>query len=426
MLNFLFDHTPLHYLIQSVWRDEAFSYFMAKPGILKIISNTAHDFNPPLYYILLHLWTTLAGRSDELLRLLSFAFHLAAVYVSFLFAKKLFSKKFAVFAGLFVFFNPMLLYYAFEIRMYSLYALWTFCSFYFLYTKNWKGYIASSVLGLYTHSFFPLVILSFAFTYRYIPRMGKNRLFPVLSPFIFYLPWLPVLVVQFFKSKNSWIFPVDFQLIKSVLGNLFTNYEGTPGNWWGYTAILSAIMFFFLLSFWRQKKRQSLPFLAPLFLPLFLILGYSILRRPLFVNRYLIFATVFEIWGIIWGIWLIKNPRFRKITAFFWILLLIYINLAISPYHHKTDFKTAFAEINKFAKGEDYIYSQTPIGFLESVYYYKYPERVFVYNPNHISIPDYIGSNVVFPNASKEAFPPNPSRTFLVADNASYTLIIAK
>ncbi len=76
------------------------------------------------------------------------------------------------------------------------------------------------------------------------------------------------------------------------------------------------------------------------------------------------------------------------------------------------------------AKDTDFIYTRTPIGFLESVYYSKNEDKVFVYNPNNISIPDYIGVNVIFPNVSRINLPPPPSTIFLVEDNAQYSIIL--
>lgn len=423
-MNFLFYHTPLFYLIQSVWRDEAFSYFMAKPPVFTIIKNTASDFNPPLYYVLLHFWM-MGGTSDVWLRLLSFLPHLGTTYISYCFAKKLFSHRFSVFVALFTFFNPMLLYYAFEIRMYSFYAFFTLCSLYFFYLKNWKWYSITSILGLYTHSFFPLILFSYLLILKIERKFTRENVFHTLFPFFFFLPWIAVLLKQFLNSKNSWLFPVDLQLITSSLGNLFTNYEGTPGNWWWATAFLSLIILIFFFFGFRQNKKKSLLFLIPIFVPLAIILGYSLFKRPLYVNRYMIFVTVFEIWGIALGIWSIKNVFLKSTLATFWIVFILILNSVIAPYHKKADFKTTFAEINAIATSRDYVYTETPIAVLESLFYYRYPENVFVYNPQNITIPNYIGATLVFPNISKISFY-KPSRTFLVSDDAQYEIVIHK
>ncbi|PIW73452.1 hypothetical protein CO005_01355, partial [Candidatus Roizmanbacteria bacterium CG_4_8_14_3_um_filter_34_9] len=68
MLNFLFTKTPLFFLTQPFWRDEAFSYFMAKKNIFEMLLLTAKDFNPPLYYFILHFWMNIFGSSEIALR----------------------------------------------------------------------------------------------------------------------------------------------------------------------------------------------------------------------------------------------------------------------------------------------------------------------------------------------------------------------
>lgn len=433
MLNFITYHTPIFYLIQSVWRDEAFSYFMAKPGILQVIINTAHDFNPPVYYLTLHFWMKIVGQSDIGLRFLSFIPHLGIVLFAYIFAEKVMTKKpasqagkFPWFVAAFTFLNPMLLYYAFEMRMYSIYALFTFASFYFFYFKNWKWYTIVTILGLYTHSFFPLILVSFAVYLWFIKQLNKKSLLLVFKPFIYYLPWLPILAIQFVNSKNSWLFPVDLQGVTSVLGNLFTNYEGTPGDYWGYTITLSIIILAYIIIGLKNRKKEVLLTTIPIFFPLLAVLGYSIIKRPLYVNRYMIFVTVFEVLTICLSIWSVKNKIFRTFSICFWLFLVIAIDIISPPYHKKTDFKSTFAEINKMAKKDDFVYAKTPIGFLESAYYYKQNGQVFVYNPQGITIPPYIGVTVVFPNISRSTLPAAPSKTFFVADDASFDLVINK
>ena len=160
ILNFVFNHTPIFYLTQSIWRDEGFSYFMAKANVWEIILNSIQDFNPPLYYITLHFWMKIFGESDITLRMMSFVFHILSVYVAYLLVKKIFEEKFAFFVAALVFFNPMLMYYAFELRMYSMYAFFTLASLYFFIQKRWRPFTIVSTLGIYTHSFFIFVILS--------------------------------------------------------------------------------------------------------------------------------------------------------------------------------------------------------------------------------------------------------------------------
>ena len=121
---FIYTFTPLRFFIQSFWRDEAFSYLLAKQNILSILILTAKDYNPPLYYLLLHMWIGVFGPSEIALRTLSLLFFFGTLYVVSLFLNNIFKisvKKTLFYLLLFVL-NPLLHYYAFEARMYTLFA----------------------------------------------------------------------------------------------------------------------------------------------------------------------------------------------------------------------------------------------------------------------------------------------------------------
>jgi len=81
------------FLVQSFWRDEAFSYLLAKKSILEIITLTVRDFSPPLYYFLLHFWINAFGKSEVALRSLSLIFYWATLYVAFLILTEVFKIK---------------------------------------------------------------------------------------------------------------------------------------------------------------------------------------------------------------------------------------------------------------------------------------------------------------------------------------------
>lgn len=65
MISFLFERTPLAYLVSSFWRDEAFSYLMAKQPLFSLLWSTAQDSNPPLYYLLLKVWMGILGHPNS-------------------------------------------------------------------------------------------------------------------------------------------------------------------------------------------------------------------------------------------------------------------------------------------------------------------------------------------------------------------------
>ena len=153
MLSYLFTHTPLLFLVQDLWRDEAFSFVLAMRSIPYILHLTAGDFNPPLYYALLHYWMILFGSSEIAMRSLSLVFFLGTLYVFYdicLYVLKITHRRTIVYFLLFLC-NPFLLTYAFEARMYMMVTFFVTLSYFALWTGRKKLYILAITLGLYTH-----------------------------------------------------------------------------------------------------------------------------------------------------------------------------------------------------------------------------------------------------------------------------------
>ena len=158
MLNYLINHSPLLYLGQSFWRDEAFSVLVAERPVLTFF--TKLGFEPPVYYLLLHFWMKIFGESEIATRSLSLLGFGLATAVVIIWAEKLFKKSyFSWYLPLLFFLNPMLLYYAFEVRTYAWYTLFAVLSMYALLEKKWILYAVSAILGFYTHTYFIFLIL---------------------------------------------------------------------------------------------------------------------------------------------------------------------------------------------------------------------------------------------------------------------------
>ncbi|TSC53736.1 MAG: Uncharacterized protein LiPW16_317 [Microgenomates group bacterium LiPW_16] len=431
MMNFLINHTPLLYLTQSLWRDEAFSVLMSEPPLPEIIKLTVGDFNPPLYYFILHSWMRIFGNGEIAIRMLSFIFHLALVYVCYKFAKALkFSRLFTFYFLLFTFLNPMLIYYAFEARMYSLLALLATTSMYFFYTKNWVPYVLTSALGLWAQPFMVFVLLAqgaylLAKTegqrgYLILTKkLKKEYLISFLFIFLLFSLWLPVILFQLTRSGPMWIWPINWTTVTTILGDLFTGYEGTPWDLWNKMKILSLIILGLALF-----SRRLLFFLW-LFLPVVLVLLISYFK-PIYVNRYLIFATVAEVFLIILGISSIKNQLVRNLFAIFFLLFTIFFNFWFPPLHKKLDLRMTVAEIKNLAKPADLVFSQTPLTFFEATYYFPDRSRVFLYNPKGVEVPYYAGHNLITKEKWVNAFPKYPRRAFLIHDDATFEVFSQK
>jgi len=432
ILHALINHSPLLYFTQSLWRDEAFSILFSERSISSFLHVT---FEPPLFYFLLHFWMKLFGNSEIAARSLSlFAFTCTTAIVIY-WAEKLFRKHWlSWYLPLFFFLNPTLLYYAFEIRAYAWYVLFTVLSLYAYSEKKWKLYTISTVLGLYTHTYMVIVpavqALHYLLTHKkiFIPFHWKKY---IHEPFVqaiacitlLYGPWLIKVMLEFGRLKESWYFPVDLHLIYSVLGNVFLGYEGTPWYLWGTTAILSAILlgiFSYALKESSTRTRNSLFFLL-IMVPLITVIGISF-YKPLFVNRYVIPVTIAQVFLIVFALQNIHNKIVQKIFAACLLLFVIGFNIWYPDKHAKLDIRTPVLEVNSIMSKQDVILVETPLLFFETIYYSKDRSRVYLYNPSGSAFPWFVGDAIFSNNQMVSEIPTYPIRAFIIKPDGTYEM----
>jgi uncharacterized membrane protein len=189
--------------------------------------NIVHEGHPPIYFLLLKLWSYLAGSSEAGLR--SFSVLASAISLTVAFkAGALFSRRFALlFAGLLAC-CPLFLHFALEARMYALYLLLALICFY-LFLKLLRheapvphplliGFIAAGVALLFTHYYgiFFYGILALVIGVRLLRQRAWKSIAGLSLPAIALLPWLPIIQLQTVAQKNHWTngslgFGVSFQ-----------------------------------------------------------------------------------------------------------------------------------------------------------------------------------------------------------------------
>ena len=103
-----------------VWTDEGWSTWAASDHRLDaILSRVAQDRHPPLYFVSLSAWWTLAGDSRLALRFLAIAGGLLTVAVTYRIGADWFGRRAGAFAALWLSVLDIAVYYAQEIRHYS-------------------------------------------------------------------------------------------------------------------------------------------------------------------------------------------------------------------------------------------------------------------------------------------------------------------
>lgn len=430
MMQFLFTKTPLAYFVASFWRDEAFSYLMARLPIHTLLWSTAHDANPPLYYILLKLWMGIFGTSEVALRSLSLIFFWATLYVAFLIMRdiyKLSSKKSLFYLLLFII-NPLLNYYAFEARMYSMMAFIATLLFYALMKKEYKLYAYTALAALFTH-YFLIVVIAFQALFIFITSHKTERkhfFLPLLPTSLWYIPWVIILVLARPPVGGSfWLSPPALKDIFLLPAVILTGYEK---NAWIIVPFLFSLSLFTtgilifgsLHHFFLQKKRQLLLLLGwSLGIPLAVFILSFI--KPLFLPRYLIFATVGLLLLLVNCFEHVKNKyiHFVLITIFM-IFLLSYSTIQVVM-RTKAPLKKTFTLINNEMGKNDVVYVTHEYDFHPAEYYLP-TKKIYLYKKKYEELPWFVGKVLMDKQAFKDTLPQYPIRAFIVNNDGSYSI----
>lgn len=180
---------------QSLWYDEAVSVFIAQQPIPDLIAHTAGDIHPPLYYLLLHFWLRLAGSSEFAAAYVSLFFGVLLVALGFRLARDWFGLNAGVLTAFLLAISSFNLWYAQEVRMYTLVACLALLSLFVaaqLSTADWQlrrwqvamlaaAYVPLITLGLYTHYYFAFLwvfiylAVSARLVYQWLTARAETR-----------------------------------------------------------------------------------------------------------------------------------------------------------------------------------------------------------------------------------------------------------
>jgi len=161
-------------LNQSLWLDEAITASVVRSfSFFQIITKfSPTDFHPPLYYLFMKLWTNMFGYSEIALRMPSVLFSLMTGYVVYLIG--------GVWAMAFFLFNPLIVYYSQEARMYMMVTFFlTVALYYFL--KNNKQILFGLFISLAFLTFYGSIFLIVSFLIYSLYK--KNYKFFILNIF---------------------------------------------------------------------------------------------------------------------------------------------------------------------------------------------------------------------------------------------------
>ncbi len=212
-------------LNQSLWLDEGTTAkVVLNYALVNIpIKFSLLDFHPPFYYLFMKLWTAVFGYSEVSLRMPSVLFSLYTGVFIYLIAKKLLNKKTGLLASALFLFNPLIVYYSQEARMYMMATFFLTASFYFLFVK--KNTVLHNLFVFLSFGIFygSIFFITGMYVYLAYKREWKNLFFCAFGLLTVLTILFPLLVKQLTNARQSLgLIPNWHQVLgEATIKNLF-------------------------------------------------------------------------------------------------------------------------------------------------------------------------------------------------------------
>ena len=376
--------------------DEPWSVYIATKSTFSDLVATAFLGNPGiLFEILLWIWIKIGGISLEWMRLLPLIFSAISVYFLYRIAHHFRGLFAGLLAVLMYACSTVMHYYGFELRCYSLYAMFVLMSIWFLLqflnTENTRkrsnlyfwiwGF--TNLCMVYTHWFaWFFVGIQLLLLFLYYKPLRKKIILSFAFLIVGFFPAAIKLFEWFIQLTTEGTFLYSPQW-REFFGTLSFFFNGTT-----HFAMLALFVCFVAMFLAMRKKEKTFQFLClNVGIPLALMFLISF-KYPMWVPRYVIFACVGFI--LIYAISLLKifdvlkTLRAKIMWIVFAIALTGYYLVSFTPDHRK------FPHFFDYTGAVEYIreHEQRPfvlaltnhsVGF-KYAYYRPLFERKFEYN----------------------------------------------
>jgi len=337
---------------KNLWLDEMWSVVVARMPLYSVLwSARTQDPNAALYNICLHFWMWL-GQSEAAVRAFSLVCGVALIPVMYLLGRQLFQRSVGLLASALTSVNLFHIQYSQEARAYSLVVLLVGLSslFFVRYVEkgalwSWVGYVLASVLAVYAHIFAILVLAAHVASLVFLRRRDVPWKGLISAAVATGLGILPLGMLVFERTRSpfvvfKWIPQPTvrrvYDLFYSLAGN--ANYYGIEIRHniankalFAIYCVVCLVTLSLAIRSWLSAKqsaetwRQGLLF-AWLFLPIAVVLGFSILVQSWFINRYLLICLPALVLIAAQGVGALR-PSWLAVTAFVTILITSFAGL---------------------------------------------------------------------------------------------------
>ena len=228
---------------RAYWIDEGISIGISSHRLANLPQLLRHDGSPPLFYVLLHFWIRLFGRSEVATHMLPLLISLAAIPIAYWAGREVFDRRDGLAAAALMATNPFLNWYATETRMYTLVVVFATVGV----TLAWRAYrdlrpvdavgaVVVFAALLYTHDWG--IYLTGATWLVLIWLAGRSgdrvRMWWVAgtgaATLVLWLPWVPSFIYQAGNTAAPWA-------VRPGIGDFFADPASTLGGTLGFLAV---------------------------------------------------------------------------------------------------------------------------------------------------------------------------------------------
>ena len=288
----------------------------------------------PLYFVLLSGWIHLVSLHPITVRILSLVFAVLSVAAVYRLGADIVDRRAGLLAGFFTSVSGMTIFYAHEVRMYSLFA-WLATLLLIFYWRIvthkgkrihwlvWLGLYVSSTALIYTHYFGIFLLIGIGAYHLVFVAKSKRWLqvagVEVLAGMTF-LPWMQIVITGYVDLQDSEQALQTPQTMPQFVYDLFFVY--TNGFWIAGIALM-------LIALWTLRQSRKVGIFL-FFIPIIacIAMGLANTQLPLLlVQRMRYSMFLFPILAILFSIGLIQLLRWRLLVGLIlvgWLGMLIW------------------------------------------------------------------------------------------------------
>lgn len=375
---------------QSLWLDEGASFSIASSPLTSILEQTfTLEPNPPLYYVLLHGWMSVAGQTEFALRFLSLVPSVLLIPVLYRLGRMLAGQRVGLFSATLASGSPYLVWYSQEARMYALLACLAAASGLALLqairTGSWRAWVCFFILSgatLYTHLYGLFTVTALLLAAVVMDRSRRSAVRVILCALglaVIYAPWLWATYTHRSQAPD-WRAPVEILDIVGDTAAAFAHgpfLDGPAADWaaWGGVGLATIGV---LVLVWRRQRTINQPDSRAAVLGLSIVVPLLVayaasLAEPIYAERYVAAVAPFYYLAIAASIALLW--RWFPIVVVAGVMAALYWPALTTSWSdarfQKEEFRAAATFVQQRASEDDVVILAAPFISMPFGYYYR-------------------------------------------------------